>query len=448
MPFDLTKEIKLDEKNYLRYRRLQVFFYAFCFASALYVAYFVFFPTQTFNFSFTMLTSNKGNALNPRDIKGVLITDGKFPAGQKNYFDASLVGSFSNIKLSFTPNKQSPSPENSHIDLRKSYRAFLYPEGQSIGFKDGTLLKNNNNFYLISDGKLRKFGNSAIITALGFSENAFITAADTDLKYNPLGEEITDAKSYPANSIFKINDNYYLLNTAGILERFVSTGAFHSQYNENLAISKPVDFLKNYALAENPIGFADGSLISYGSSAYIVSKDKIYPIGDPDIFINQGYAWDDIITISGDEFSLYAKEKLFTLTSIHPDGTIFFTPDTNKWYQIENREKHELPSSVIAQSWLKKNPISVSAKSLEILGGCDLKKELFGNYSCIIPLDDTQDTAGKYYEFTFVAKNNLKIDNLNLLYEKNMTMQNLKLAIRSMILRIKARYGIQSAPQK
>lgn len=446
--FDLTKEIKLDQKNYSRYRRWQAFFYAFCFASAFYVAYFIFFPTQTFNFSFTMLTSNKGNALNPRDITGTLITDGKFPAGQYDYFDASLVGSFSKIKLSFTPKNNSPSPENSHIDLRKSYRAFLYPQGQPIGFKDGTLLKNNNAFYLISDGKLRKFSGPSVITILGFSEDAFASATDADLRYNPLSDEITDTKNYPADSIFKVNEDYYLLDTSDTLEKFISTGAFHSQYTENLAVPKTADFLKNYTLSENSIGFADGSLISYGSSAYIVSKNKIYPIGDPDIFINQGYNWNDIITVSGDEFSLYAKEKLFTLTSIHPDGTIFFTPDTNKWYRIESGEKHELPSDVIAHSWLKKNPISVLGKSLEILGGCDLEKKLFGNYSCLIPLNDTDDTAGKYYEFAFTAKNDLKIDNLNLLYEKNMTMQNLKLAVRGMILRMKGRYGIQSAPQQ
>jgi len=447
MFFDLTKEIKLDKKNYRHYRRWQAFFHAFCFAFALYVAYFVFFPTQRFNFSFVILTSNKGNALNPRDESGDLIKDGKFSATQKNYFDASLVGSFSKIKLSFTPKGNSPSLENSHIDLRKSYRAFLYPEGQPIGFKDGTLLENKNDFYLVSDGKLRKFASPALITALGFPVDAFITTSDADLKHNLLGDEISDTKNYPANSIFKINESYYLLDANNALEKFMSKGAFQSQYTENLAIPKPNDFIKAYALAENPIGFADGSLVSYGSSAYIVSKGKIYPIGDPDIFINQGYNWSDIITISGDEFSLYAKEKLFTLTSIHPDGTVFFTPDSKKWYQIENGQKHELPSEKIAQSWLKKNPITVLGKSLDVIGSCDLKKELFGNYACLIPLDDTQDSAGKYYEFTFSAKDNLKIDNLNLLYEKNMTLQNLKLAVRGMILKIKARYGIQSTPQ-
>lgn len=448
MSFDLTKEIKLDKKSYLHYRRWQLFFYVACFIASLYVAYFIFFPTQEFNFSFLMLTSNKGNALNPRNFDGTLITDGNFLAKQENYFDTSLVGSFSKIKLSFTPNKQSAKPENTHIDLRKSYRAFLYPEGEPIGFKNGTLLENKQNFYLVSDGKLRKFSNLEIIASLGFSQTAFITINDTaELKYNPLGEEITDPKNYPADTVFKITNSYYQLNSDGSLHKFISTEAFHSQYTEKLAIIKDLVFLKNYSITENPIGFADGTLISYGTSVFIVSKNKIYPVGDPNIFINQGYAWNDIITISGDEFSLYEKEKLFTLTSIHPDGTIFFTPDTARWYQIKNGQKHELPSREIAQSWLQKNPISVPAKSLAILGGCDLQKEFFGNYSCLISLNDQEDTAGKYYEFTFTAKENLKIDNLNLLYEKNMTLSNLKLALRNMILKIKARYGIQTNSQ-
>ncbi len=448
MSFDLTEEIKLDEKSYSQYRRWQLFFYLTGFVASLYVAYFIFFPTQEFNFSFLMLTSNKGNALNPRNFDGTLITDGNFSAKQKKYFDTSLVGSFSKIKLSFTPNKQSTKPENMHIDLRKSYRAFLYPEGEPVGFKNGTLLENNHNFYLVSDGKLRKFSNLEIIASLGFSQTAFVTINNiTELNYNLLGEEITDPKNYPADTIFEIADFYYQLNSAGLLNKFISTTAFHSQYDEKLAITKDPNFLKNYSITDNPIGFADGTLISYGTSVFIVSKNKIYPIGDPDIFINQGYAWNDIITVSGDEFSLYEKEKLFTLTSIHPDGTIFFTPDSAKWYQIKNGQKHELPSEKIANSWLQKNPILVSAKSLAILGGCELQKDFFGNYSCLISLNDQEDTAGKYYEFTFATKDNLKIDNLNVLYEKNMTIPNLKLALRTMILKIKARYGIQTNSQ-
>jgi hypothetical protein len=446
MPFDLTKEIKLDEKNQRLYQRLQAFLYAFCFSLLVVLAYLILFPTQEFNYSF--ISPNKGNVINPRDDKNNPIADGIFLAEQKSYFDASLVGSFSEIKISLTPDRQSIKPENYRIDLRKSHKAFLYPEGSPIGFKNGTLLRNKTDYFLVSNGELRKFGSRAFAGALEFTEDAFIAIDDqAELQNNPRGTDIINTRNYPADTLFEIEDNYYRLNNGGQLEKFVSTRAFHSQYAQNSAIPKSADFLATYQLAQAQIGFADGSLVSYGSSAYVVSGNKIYPIGDPDIFINQGYDWNDLITIDGDEFSFYEKQKLFTLTSAHPDGTIFSDPVSGNWYLISAGQKHRLFSEQIARSWLVgKKPISISDQSLEILASCNLEKELFGNYSCLLPLDDKKDTAGKYYEFTFVAKNDLKIDNLNLLYEKNMTIPNLKLALRSMILKIKARYGIQSTP--
>jgi hypothetical protein len=445
MFFDLTKEIKLDKKSYLHYRYLQIIFYVICLLASLYIIYLILFPTQEFNFSFISL--NKGNVINPRNEKGILITDGRFSAKQDAYFDASLVGSFSEIKLNFTPKKQSATPENSRIDLRKSYRAFLYPEGLPIGFKNGTLLKKGDDFFLVSEGKLRKFASLEIAETLGFSSASFFELnSNADLKYNPLGEEIIDTKNYPIDSIFKIKGDYYILSQGKTLEKFISEKAFLGQYDKNLAISKNADFLNDYSKAERPLGFADGTLVSYGLSVFVTSKNKLHPIGDPDIFLNQGYNWNDIIAIDGNEFSIYEKEKLFNLASAHPDGTVFFTPDTNKWYRIENKQKHELPSKKIADSWLKKNPVIVPASSLQILGSCNLEKKLFGNYSCSIPLNDNEETAGRYYEFTFVTKNDLVINNLNLLYEKDITTQNLKLALRNMIFKIKTRYGIQSAP--
>jgi hypothetical protein len=448
MSLDLTKEIKLDEKNHLRYQRLQILFYVFCFSLLIFLAYLILFPTQTFNFSF--VSPNKGNVINPRDEKGTLITDGKFSAGQKSYFDVSLVGSFSKIKVSFTPNKNSEKPEDYQIDLRKSYEAFLYPEGPPIGFKNGTLLKRETDFYLVSEGKLRKFASRAFASALSFSEEAFfLIDADSDLGQNPKGEDILSTEVYPIDTLFRINDDYYRMGDSATLEKFVSPKAFQSQYPTQFAITKNSDFLESSTISENQIGFADGSLVSYGLSAYIVSGNKIYPIGDPDIFTNQGYAWTDLITIDGAEFSFYEKQKLFTLTSAHPDDTVFSDPQSGNWYLIKDGEKHRLPSEKIAHSWLaNRSPIVVSEQSLKILGSCRLKKELLGNYSCFIPLNDKEDTAGKYYEFAFAPQKDLKISNLNLLYKKNMTMQNLKLSLRSMILRIKARYGIQSTPSQ
>lgn len=444
MFFDLTKEIGLDEKNYRRYRRWQNGFYALCLVGMLYGAYLILFPTQEFSFSF--LSQNKGSVLNPHSADDPVPDNGTFPAGKKITFDSSLVGIFSRINIAFTSNDNDALPTDDPIYLRKSYQAFLYPQGSPVGFKNGTLLSNQNNLYFISDGKLRRFASVQIVSALGFSLDAAIVAADNDLRYNPTGDEISDTKTYPADTLFQIDDDYYRLDTAGQLEKFISPNAFRSQYPEDLAIAKDAGFFDTYPLSEKQIGFADGSLLAYGTSVFVVSQDRSYPIGDPDIFTNQGYDWNDIITIGGDEMAYYTRQKLFTLTSAHPDGTIFLTSDTDQYYRIENGEKHLLPSKTIAASWLKKKPISVTAQSLEVLGNCQLRKKLFGDYACTINLDPSLSSPGQYYQFTFTPRSAFRIDNLDVLFSRNMTITNLKLSLKSMLARIKTRFGIQTAP--
>ena len=211
--------------------------------------------------------------------------------------------------------------ENGTLEVRKSYQAFLYPEKNAIGFKDGTLLKNNNNYYIASQGKLRKFRDDGIASELGFNRQAFVEVNNEELRYNEAGDDISDSSAYPGDTLFKIKDDYYIL-TDRSFKKFVSPQAFATQYNENQAISKADNFIDAYPLNENLIGFADGSLISYGVSVFIVSSGKILPVNNTITFSSMGYDWNDVIPASGDEISLYEKDKLFTISSPHPNGTV------------------------------------------------------------------------------------------------------------------------------
>lgn len=441
MKLDLTSEIKLDKENYKKYRISQAALYFLALLLAIYFSLLILFPIQNFNFSFAMLTSNKGNALNPRFTDGALIRDGKFPAKSDVYFDASLVGNYSKARVIWTPNSKSPAFPEATVELRKSYKSFLYPQGDPQGFKDGTLLKNNDNYYLISNGQLLKFKNISIVSQLGFPQEAFIAASDSDLKYNQSGGDIS-GQDYPDSSLFKINGDYYILS-GQTLKKFISEKAYLSSYDSNQAIAEDGDFLNRYPLSGDMMGFSDGSLVSYGVGAYIVSNGKIYPIGDPETFLNQGFNWEDIIPISGDEFSLYQQQKLFNLTSPHPDGTIFLTSETSQYYIIKDNQKHELPSAAIAKTWLKKSPIGVSVRSLDTIETCRPQKN-GSDYSCEIPLISFQNLNGNYYEFKTNFSSGAKIDNLNVRYIRNMTLANLKLTLHDLILRIKGRYGIQT----
>lgn len=443
--FDLTKEVILDENSQKLYKRLRAILYALTVASAIGLTYITIFPSAYFTFSFLNPNSTKNTVIDPRISDGSSAEKGKFSSELPTLFDTALVGNYSKAKISLTLDKKSAAPEDGKISVRKSYQAFLYPDGDPIGFRDGTLLKNNGNYFMVSNGKIRRFINLSILQALGFSENSFLEVQDADFTYNPIGDPLNNKSGYPDDSLFKIDDQYYIL-TDQKLEKFVSPSGYLSNYSSSQAISKDQGFLASYPMLEESAGFSDGSIISYGGSVFIVSRGLVLPINNTITFESMGYDWNDLISASGDEFSLYEKAKLFTLDSPHPDGTIFVTAEDSKWYMIEDGQKHLLPTSLIAKSWTEKSPIRVSVNSMDISESCDFQKGPLSSrtYSCEIPTDKFKELIGKDYEFQISTKSEVKAENLDVTFKKTANWQNLKSAARNFINKVKGNYVPQS----
>jgi len=440
--FDLTKELSLNHKNYTAYRKLQTAVYVLAVLIALFLAYLVIFPTQYFRFSFPNPNSTQNNITGVHNSELAFPDRGRFDSAGNMFFYSSLQGNYSRANVSFTLDKDSEGFENGALEARKSYQAFLYPEGSPIGFKDGTLFRNNNNYYLVSAGKIRKFSSLSLVDSFGFKKEAFIEEDGFDFKFSDQGEDIVGNSDYPDSSLFKIKDDYYILQNRK-LKKFVSPQAFTTQYNENQAIEKDDSFLEKFPLDGQALGFRDGTLISYGISVYIASSGKILPVNNTITFSSMGYDWNDVIPASGDEVSLYEKDKLFTISHPHPNGTIMKDVQKDKWYIIENGEKHLLPSDTIAQTWLVKgNPIFVSEESLSLKDNCVLEKNTFSSraYSCDIPLENFKSVIGKDYEFKLSGDNDVKLETINTNFQKTASWENFKETVVSLLTRIKANY--------
>lgn len=443
--FDFTKSVSLDPENYNIYRRCQTAVYLIAAVLLFFLAYLILFPSQKFVFYPPTPNSDKNTIINPRDGEGNVFDHAKADSTKKLIFDTALVGNYSQIQVDITLNKKSNPIDGTVITTKKSYQSFLYPEGEPVGFKDGTLIKNKNDYYIVSQEKLRKFASESIVELLGFQKEAFQETSDSDLKYNGVGDAITSESSYPDGSIFKIDDNYYILNNQK-LEKFVSPQAYLTQYNEDQAILKNEDFFQKYARNDGLIGFEDGTLVSYGISANIASSGIIHPIDNPTTFTSMGYKWPDVVPASGDEISLYQKDKLFNINGAHPSGTVMKTAEDGRWYLIKDGQKHFLSSSAIARSWSKSSPISVSSKSLNEKAECSLSKKIlsFRTYSCSIPMENFKELLGKDYEFTFNSPEGITADAINISFEKTATWENLKLAVSNLINKIKVNYVPQA----
>lgn len=384
--FDFTKQIPIDQASYSKYRRLQVFLYFAAFLSVVYFAYLVLFPSAYFAYDFSSPNSLKNTVINPRNLKGDYLEHGATNSAGKLIFDTALVGNYGKAQVEFTMDKQSESPENLEVQARKSFQSFFYPEGQPVELKKADLFKINDDYYMLADGKLRKF---------------------------------------------------------------ISKNAYLSQYDEGAASPKDTSFLKQYPLDENMVGYADGSLISYGISAYIVSSGKILPVNNTVTFSAMGYNWKDVKPASADEISFYEKDKLFTISSPHPNGTILTTSDTKKSYLVENGTKRPIASPEILKSWQKTSPVAVSEKSLGISEKCGLNKETlsFRTYSCDIPLSKLSGLIGKDYEFQLNSDEGIKIDTIRVTFKKQVSWDNFKATIRDLLNKIMANYGIGTITQ-
>ena len=437
--FDFTKEIELDKKNYTLYKRLQLLLYLAAVVWAFYLAFVIIFPNLPFTFSFLNPSSSKNTVYDPRQ------PDNTFPnkgvVQNELIFNTNFFGDYSVAEINLNLNKKSLISEPITISARKSYQSFFYDDGGLMGFKEGSLLKNGDDFYIVSGEKLRRFANLNILLSLGYSPSNFQEVSTDELKYNSPGEDIKTSQEYPDSTFFRIDENYYIMKNQ-TLEKFVGNQAFLSSYSANQAIEKNIDFLNNYPLSENSVGFNNGTILAYDVSAYVINNNEILPIDNILTFENKGFIWDDVLKASSDEIANYKKGKLFTINTPHPDGTVFKTIDNSKNYLVKDGLKYLLPTENIAQSWLKKNPVNVSEEGLKIESICYFKQSTFNSrlYSCDIPLNNFGNLIGTSYEFNLKSNEQIKIDSIDINFKKNVNVENFKEFFSNLLTRIKQNY--------
>lgn len=436
--FDLTPQIELEKKDRAIYFWMKISLYLVAFIFSVFILASIFFPNRRYFFSFETIRSEK-NTLPQPYLKDNSELSQKEIKKEGIFFSAIPLGVYSKVKINLKSNENSSFPSTT-VFTKKSYRAFSYPEDKPIGFKNGTLIKNEENYFIISEEKARKFSSLEVLKNLGYFPEQFKDVSKEELGYNLSGEDISFQNSYPNSTLFKIENDFYILENQ-TLKKIFSRDAFLSQYEENQLISKPIDFLNMFPVSEQPIGFADGTLVSNGISVYIISSGKIFPINNPETFQNKGFLWEDIVPIGEDEMGFYEKTKLFTIYSPHPDGTVFQSQKNSQYYLVKENKKHLLPSEKIAQSWFKKTPVKVSVSDTL---NCHLKKNGFFRpaYSCEIILSPFENLENSEYQFQIVPENDFPASSLEVIFEKDRNISNFKMSLIDIFNKIILRYGI------
>ncbi|MFZ2226206.1 MAG: hypothetical protein WA064_00440 [Candidatus Moraniibacteriota bacterium] len=423
---DFTKNTTLEPTWQKRYERLRALLYALAFAWALALAYGLIFPTLAFDYFFNPdAFSKKNTILDPRDQNNAPLENGKLTKDKKLLMDTALLGNFSDATLSITAGND-VDLSGSTLLAHKSYRAFLYPVGDPVGFREGSLLFSAGDFYLVSNGERRQFASQDLATELGFTPDMFLMVDANELDYNKQGEKITQT-NYPDGTTFVIEDTYYQLKN-NLLYPFVSAGAFLSRYEARTALKKDRDFLSKFEVSQEQLGLADGTLAAIGISVYILSAGKSYPVASPQVFEELGYDWNALYVANSEEVGIYKKQKQFGEGSTHPDGTIFQDEKIETYYLIENGKKRPLLGTHLIASYATKiKPVVADSTSLNQTASCSLKKAAFwqkNTYTCRMPLAQVVAQKGNDYQFLGQFNATVAIDQIHAKFHTALNFQN------------------------
>lgn len=439
--FDLTTNIQLGGKLKKQYNALRLLLHIVFALTMLFIIYRILFPIVPLDFAMDTPNSTKNTIANPRvQQNGEFPTKATMQGNETLLFNADPVGQFSKANISIELAKNQTGIENTKVSISKSFQAFFYPTGEPIGFKDGTLLSTaDGSYYLISNKKLRKFSNTDIIIKMGYPKSAFIVVSQEDLRLNKKGDDINDSAAYPDDSIFAIDDAYYQLKNQQLVA-FVSTRAFLSQYKATMAISKNTDFLSTYPVAETFLGFCDGTLGSSADSVFILSDGKSYPIENSVTFEAMGFSWDDVVPLTSDELGAYKKQKQFTNSDPHPNGTIFFDQEENKYFIIKDKQKIPLEITSTIATYNQK-PIIANSKSSQTEATCLLKKSFLSstNFQCAASLENIGSLLGNNYQISAKFPTTAKIKTLSATFSTPMTIGNLRNSLSIIKNRLKNR---------
>lgn len=383
----LAPPIAIPKAWQSRYRVLRAILYAAVISITIVFALQALFPTLIFSFNFKTPSSSKNTLLDPRSPDTTPRTNGKIETEGTLITNVGISGDFSQANVSVTLEKKSAVPDSFAFSLRRSYRGFFLPTG-------------------------------------------------------------TPVTGFPEESLYKIDDTYYAFRN-GTLYPFASDNAFLSRYPDDFALPKSKDFLTQYPVSEEWIGFRVGAMVSNASGVFLITSDtEMRPVGSAYIFLALGYRFEDVRPANEEEIGIYKRGRIFLLGAQHPDGTLFLDRDTNTYYLVDGNSKRPLVNDQYRNFIAKQQtPIVTSSQASIEQADCTLVPTgFFGlTFTCTTALDTLRQDFGPDFEIS-INKGNTDIDinTLQVSFDTKKSTKNMLTILSQIKQRILSRFGLSN----
>ncbi len=406
----------------------------------------VVFPAKPFIYDFETAKKNVNTLLDPRDEGDRPLGDGRTASGLLRA-DAAFKGDYSTLAVHLTRDGDSPDLAGGRVSIRKSFRAAFLPASPlPAGFPSGTLLSSEGRFALVQrDGSKLIFRTAEDWRRLGLADAAFLPVTAEEFSWNPEAGMWAAAgpDDLPPGLLVESRGVYYRVGTDGTLERFVTEHAFRSFAPAASVLTLPPERLLGRAVADDWLGFRDGSLLGFAGGVFMVNGRTIQPIGSPEVFLALGFDWNDVIPVSEEEISLYERGRIAIMDTPHPGGTVLLDADSGRAFVVDGGTRRPILSESVRTRLLEgRHPIAYSEAALALTETCRLEYGLFRRYHCRLPVERFSGLPGNAFEISLELPEDANLRRFSASFQSSITPSNFRYALSQIKQRILGHYGL------
>jgi hypothetical protein len=186
-----------------------------------------------------------------------------------------------------------------------------YEQGEAIKFPNYSLVKIffNEKMYLLVDDEKREIVSDEVFKKIGFNPEELISVSSLDIAFYKEGEPITLKSTYPMGALLQDRQTggvywVYGEEKSPLLDKIFLSTKFKGQQITAVDETELTKFITS-----DPVKFNDGELLKGTSSpaVYLIADGQKRPFTSGEIFVNRGYQWGNIITVSEKILDLYPQ---------------------------------------------------------------------------------------------------------------------------------------------
>lgn len=414
----------------------RVLLYAFFIAFVGWILVKTIFPDGGGEYDFAIYGANKNTLSDPVFSDGSAAEDGTARAGQAMIFGASAHGDFSRADVEFFGDFSQESESIGTLSLVRAYQAYLYPEGDPIVCpRDGSLVKVDGEYGMASGGQLRFFASVSDAERAGYELRQFQEFSADAVSACRRGEALAESEDALQDMITTVDGQYFQF-IDGEWHAFASERAFLSRYRKEDALPIAQEVFDRYPIAEEKVGFLSGMLVSYGESVYVVEGDTLRGVADPETFVTKGYAWEDVLPLTDEEFGAYVIGDYYSRKRTHASGTVFVAEGSGEMFVVDGGTKRRIANAQLEAQYGAVHAISANVTEL---GTC-VFRGAWSSQRCEIAWDGKAGGIGSEYRFQFKADENVKLSEMRAAFVREKSRANFNSFAAEILARLGSRY--------